>query len=86
MGLPVIITEVGDNRKWVEGGDVNGFIVPLKDPKTLAERIIYLLENEDDRMKFGMRNRKIIEERNDYYKEMEKMENIYKELIEEYKP
>ena len=83
-GLPVIITEFGDNRKWVED-DVNGFVVPLKDLKTLAEKIIYLFENEDVRMEFGMTNKKIIEERNNYYKEMEKMENIYIELIERYK-
>jgi glycosyltransferase involved in cell wall biosynthesis len=83
-GLPVVITDFGDNRKWIEDG-VNGFIVPLKNPKALAEKIIYLLKNKDARMVFGMRNRKIIEERNNYYKEMEKMENIYIELVERYK-
>jgi glycosyltransferase involved in cell wall biosynthesis len=83
-GLPVVITDFGDNRNWVEDG-VSGFIVPLQDPKALAEKIIYLLKNEGVRMKFGMRNREIIEDRNNYYKEMEKMENIYMELIERYK-
>ena len=83
-GLPVVITDFGDNRKWVED-NINGFIVPLKDPKALAEKIIYLLENEDIRKTFGERNRKIIEEKNDYYKEMEKMESIYIELIKRYK-
>ena len=78
-GLPVIITDFGDNRKWVEDG-INGFIVPLKDPKVLAEKIMYLLRNEAVRIEFGKRGRKIIEERNDYYKEMEKMDNIYNEL------
>ena len=83
-GLPVVITDFGDNRKWIEDG-VNGFVVPLKDPKALAEKIIYLLKHEDIRKKFGMRNRRIIEERNNYYKEMEKMEKIYIELVERYK-
>ena len=83
-GLPAVITDFGDNRKWVEDG-VNGFIVPLKDPKTLAEKIIYLLGNEAIRVEFGERNRKIIEQRNSYYKEMEKMDNIYKDLIGRYK-
>lgn len=83
-GLPVIITDFGDNRKWVEYG-VSGFIVPLKDPEALAEKIIYLVKNKNVRMKFGKRGRKIIEERNNYYKEMEKMENIYKALVERYK-
>ncbi|MGQ9460599.1 MAG: glycosyltransferase family 4 protein [Candidatus Bathyarchaeaceae archaeon] len=83
-GLPVVITDFGDNRKWVED-EVNGFVVPVKDPISLAEKIVYLLKNKDIRTKFGKVNRKIIEERNNYYKEMEKMERIYKELIERHK-
>ena len=80
-GLPVVVTDVADNKKWIDNG-VNGFVVPVKDPKSLAEKIIYLLQNEDIRKKFGKINRKIIEERNNYYKEMEKMEDIYKELVQ----
>ena len=82
-GLPVIVTDVADNRVWVEDG-VNGFVIPVKDPKLLAERIIHLLKNEDIRRRFGNINRKVIEERNDYYKEMAKIEDIYKKLVEEY--
>ena len=78
-GLPVIITDVCDNKEWVEDGE-NGFIVPGKDQKALAEKIIYLLRNEDVRRKFGVINRRIIKERNDYYKEMEKMEHVYEVL------
>jgi len=79
-GLPVIITDFGDNRKWVEDG-VNGFIVPLRNPGALASRIIYLLRNEDERVKFGQANRRIIEETNNYETEMGKVEKIYDELI-----
>jgi glycosyltransferase involved in cell wall biosynthesis len=56
-------------------------LVPIKDPKSLAEKIIYLLRNEDVRKRFGKINRQIIEERNNYYGEMKKMEDIYKGLI-----
>jgi len=79
-GLPVIVTNVADNKKWVED-EVNGFVIPIKDPKSLAEKIIYLLKNEDIRKEFGKISRKIIEERNEYYKEMEKMEYIYEQLV-----
>lgn len=79
-GLPVIVTDVANNRMWVEDG-VNGFVIPIKNRKMLAERIIYLLKNEDARRRFGNINRKIIEERNDYYKEMAKMEDIYQGLV-----
>jgi glycosyltransferase involved in cell wall biosynthesis len=80
-GLPVIVTDVADNRKWVEDG-VNGFVIQTKDPKSLAEKIIYLLKNEDIRKRFGKVSRKIIEEKNDYYKEMGKMEGIYEQLVQ----
>jgi glycosyltransferase involved in cell wall biosynthesis len=78
-GLPVIITDVADNRLWVKDG-VSGFLIPPKDPKILAKRIIQLLSNEDLRKKFGMNARKIIEDKNNYYKEMAKMDRIYREI------
>jgi glycosyltransferase involved in cell wall biosynthesis len=83
-GLPVIVTDVADNRRWVADG-VNGFVVPIKDPKSLAEKTIYLLKNEGVRKKFGKISREIIEKTNDYYKEMEKMERIYEELAKKHK-
>ena len=79
-GLAPVMTDVADNKIWIKDGE-NGFIVPTKNPESLAEKIIYLLENKDVRVKFGKINRKIVEEKQDYYKVMEKMEKLYKELI-----
>ena len=81
-GLPVIVTDSGDNKKWIEENR-GGFIVPLKNPSKLAEKTIYLLKNENLRKSFGEYNRKIIEEKNNYYKEMEKMENLYEKIAKE---
>lgn len=78
--IPVIITDFGANREWVEDG-IDGFIVPLKDPRSLAKKIILLLRNEDMRMEFGKRSRKIIKERLDHHKEIEKMEKLYRRLV-----
>jgi glycosyltransferase involved in cell wall biosynthesis len=78
--LPVIITDFGDNRKWVDDY-VNGFLVPLRDPKTLASKIIYLLSNREERVRFGRANRKKIEDRKDLHRELLKMETYYKELL-----
>jgi glycosyltransferase involved in cell wall biosynthesis len=83
-GLPVIITDVAANKEWVNDG-VNGFVVPTKNPELLAQKVIYLLKNDAERKRFGKTNRKIIETRNDYIKEMEKMENLYGELVERHK-
>lgn len=83
-GLPVIITDVADNRKWVEDG-VNGFIIPLKVPQVLASRIIRLLGDKETRERFGSINRGIITERNNWEKEMGKMGKLYEELMERWK-
>jgi glycosyltransferase involved in cell wall biosynthesis len=83
-GLPVIITDFGDNRKWVQDA-VNGYIIPLRNPEILASRIICLLHDEEARKKFGRTNRQIIEERNDWEKEMQRMEKLYEELIGRFK-
>ena len=82
--LPVIITDFGDNRRWVKDG-INGFIIPLRNPQALATKIIYLLQNEEERKKFGKINRQIIEEKNNWEKEMGKMEKLYQEVIKKYK-
>ena len=79
-GLPVIITDFGDNRKWVEDG-TNGFLVPLKDPGALASRMITLLRDKELRARFGRINRQMIEERNDWQKEMGKVEELYQALM-----
>jgi glycosyltransferase involved in cell wall biosynthesis len=78
-GLSVVITNFGDNKKWVQDGE-NGFLFNFRDYKTLAEKIVFLIKNPEIRKNFGEKNRKIIEEKNNYYREMEKMENFYKEL------
>ncbi|OGZ18938.1 MAG: hypothetical protein A2175_02295 [Candidatus Nealsonbacteria bacterium RBG_13_42_11] len=79
-GLPVVITDSGDNKKWIKDGE-NGFVIPIKNPEILAKKTIYLLKNENIRLKSGEINRKIIEEKYNYYKEMSKMEKIYEEII-----
>ncbi len=79
-GLSVVITDSGENKKWVEDGK-DGFIVPTKSPELLAEKIIFLLKNENKRKEFGVRSREIMKERNDYYNEMTKMEKIYRDLV-----
>jgi len=83
-GLPVIVTDFGDNRGWVED-NVNGFVIPTHDPASLFDKIVYLLKNRETGRTFGMKSRKIIEERNNYHKQMAKVDNLYQELIKGYK-
>jgi len=79
-GLPVVITDVADNEKWVQDGK-NGFLFPVKNPELLAKKVLYLLNNKNKRKEFGQKNIKIIKEKNDYYGEMQKMEGLYQKLV-----
>ena len=78
--LPVVVTNSGENHEWVKEGE-NGFIVPTDDAKALADRIVYLLENADVRRAFGLANRKVIDERNNFHREMGRMETLYGEIV-----
>ncbi len=81
-GLPVVITDSGENGKWVQDG-VNGFLVPVKDPAALAEKTIVLLRDNELKKNFSVKGRQTIVERNDYHGEMYRMLDIYKEAFDE---
>lgn len=77
--LPVVVTDSGENSLWVESGK-NGYLVPVSTPELLAEKILALLRNAGERQRMGQAGRQVVEARNDYYGEMQKMETLYQEL------
>jgi len=79
-GLPVVVTNSGENALWIEENR-GGYIVDVKDPNALAERLKRLLDNPGLRAKFGSFNRSIIEKRNNYRVEMSSMEKIYERMV-----
>ncbi len=78
-GTPIVVTDSGENRSWINNGE-NGYLVPTKNPDALAEKIILLLSDSDLRKIVGAAGRKTIQERDDYYREMEKMSELYTTL------
>ena len=79
-GLPTVVTDVPANMEWVVDGE-NGFVVPRKDSKVLAQKLIQLLQDEMMQREFGYRNEEIAKERADWNKNFEKLVDMY-ELIE----
>lgn len=80
-GLPVIVTGSAENKLWVREGE-GGFVIPVQNPRILAEKMIALLQNPAMRKQWGDFNRRVIQERNNYYLEMGKMEKLYESLAE----
>jgi L-malate glycosyltransferase len=65
--LPVVVTDIPGNREWIENGK-NGFLVPIKDPTKIAEKIVFLLENDELRELLGTNNAKLANEKADWKK------------------
>lgn len=79
-GLPVIITDFGDNANWVEENK-NGFVIPARSPKALAEKIVYLCKHPLERERIGKNNWLKMSEEYNYYREMEKIAAVYSYLM-----
>lgn len=79
-GIPVVVTNTGENGKWVRDGR-EGFLIPVRSPDVLAEKILVLLDDEEARNRMGRSGRAAIVERNDYEREMDRMEKIYEENL-----
>lgn len=62
-GLPVIATDWNMNSEIVEDG-INGFIIPPKDAHSLANKMMWVMENKDILKETGTRNQ---ERANDYH-------------------
>jgi glycosyltransferase involved in cell wall biosynthesis len=59
-GVPVVATDVADNRIIIPEDEV-GHVVALGDPDALADRLLGLLRNEDKRARFGAAARAWVE-------------------------
>lgn len=79
-GLPVVATDVGGIPESVIN-DQTGFLVPPRDPKTLANKISILMENPKLRKKMGEKGRKIVEEKYSLDRTIVKIENILDKII-----
>ncbi|MBE0675608.1 MAG: glycosyltransferase [Bacteroidales bacterium] len=51
-GLPIVATDVGDNRYLVQD-DFNGYLVKSKDTDAIVSKLQYLADNEQLRVEFG---------------------------------
>ena len=80
-GKPVVASRVGGLPDQIIDG-YNGFLVPPRDPKALADRILYLLENPSEARRMGLNGRRLAEERFDIEKRVDKIVMLYKELVE----
>ena len=74
-GTPVIVTEGVGAKDCVEDGK-NGFIIPIRDPDRLAEKLLYFADNPSEVKRMGENARKTAEQYS-----WRRIEEMYAELI-----
>ncbi|MCK4348225.1 MAG: glycosyltransferase family 4 protein, partial [Thermoplasmatales archaeon] len=84
MEKTVVATDVGAVSEQILGGET-GIIVPPRNPKAMAEAVIYLLEHSEERIRMGKKAREGVKEMFSVERCVEEhrklYENIYGELI-----
>jgi len=78
-GKPVVATRVGGNPELVLEGKT-GFLVPPAEPEKLAEKTIFLLRNEDLRVKMGDEGRKRVNEKFSLETMLKNYEELYSKV------
>ena len=73
--LPIVCTDIPANREWIKDG-YNGYLVPLKNPEKLAERILTVLNDEEQMKIMGRRNLEIVSERGSWKANIDRFDSI----------
>jgi glycosyltransferase involved in cell wall biosynthesis len=81
-GIPVVATEVDGSPEAIRNGE-NGFLLPPKDNKSMAEKIIYLIGNPEKAGEMGAAGRRLVEEF-DIWKMLRQQEELYADLLKKY--
>jgi len=79
-GLPVVATDVGGSSDVISTG-IDGFLVPPRSPKEMADIILQLLADNELRIKIGSNARKTIEKFYTWEKLANNMVKCYENLL-----
>jgi glycosyltransferase involved in cell wall biosynthesis len=81
-GVPSVVTRVGGNPEAISDGE-NGFLVPVEDDATAAERLLYLLHNPEQGARIGESGRNSVQTRFSAEAMIKKLIGVYRDLLAE---
>ena len=81
-GIPIVATRVGGNPELVVEGET-GYLVPVKDNRTLVDRIVTLLQDKELRGRMGKEGRLRVEQKFRMRDVASRYLDIYKGLLAE---
>jgi glycosyltransferase involved in cell wall biosynthesis len=80
-GLFPVVSDIPANREWVEDG-VNGRLVPVQQPMTLAMTIIEAWKDSSLRVSAADKNAQLVRERAEWRSNMQVVLDLFEQLME----
>lgn len=80
VGLPVVSTDVGGVAEAVED-EQTGLLVPPKEPRLLADALLYLIDHPERRKKMGEKGRERVRKKFSLEKMLSQIEKVYDEVL-----
>jgi glycosyltransferase involved in cell wall biosynthesis len=77
---PLVVSDLPYCAEWFENG-VNGMVVPVGDAGAVADAVVTLLRDPERRSQMGAAARRLVEQRADYQRCMDELENVYRTLL-----
>jgi len=81
-GVPSVVTRVGGNPEAITDGE-NGFLVPVEDDATAAEKLLMLLRHPEQRARIGENGRYSVQTRFSANVMIQKLIGVYRDLLAE---
>ena len=78
-GIPVLISDSGENKLWVENNN-NGYLFKTSNVDSLYNQLIHIYSSQDDLKDISLRGFKTINNKNNLVVEMKKLINLYKKI------
>lgn len=79
LGVPSVVTDIPGNKEWIKDG-WNGYLVPVKDPKSLAEKIVQLIRDKEVGERLGENARNTVENKVNWRKNMKSFSDLIVQL------
>lgn len=79
-GLPVVVSDLPANRQWIDAG--GGWLLPPRDPAALAQALRELLHDPARALEMGRRNRSRVDPQAARRTQMDRMDALYRRLLE----
>jgi L-malate glycosyltransferase len=80
-GLYPVLSDIPQNREWIDQASPNGLLVPLDQPQKLADALAFAIRREDLRAQVVLRNRQMVLDRADSSQTMKTLSSMLEDIV-----